>query len=125
MNKDEQILQEHFGKKNPFKVPEGYFDSFPEKLMEQLPEKQVRKAKVVRMNRFDIRLWRAISVAAVTICAVVIGATYYLGNVNGTNSSSVAVDQPMISQSSSDDFDEMADYMMADNADFYAYVADY
>lgn len=125
MNKDEQILQERFGKKNPFKVPEGYFDSFAERLRGQLPEKSVRQAKVIQMNRFDIKAWRAISVAAASICAVVIGATFYFGSGNSSDSSSVSVSPSVISQSSYDDFDEMADYMMTDNTDFYAYVADF
>ena len=40
MKEDKDLLKK-YGKKNPFTVPEGYFQDFSEKLMEQLPEKEV------------------------------------------------------------------------------------
>lgn len=40
MKEDKDLLKK-YGKKNPFTVPEGYFQDFSEKLMEQLPEKKL------------------------------------------------------------------------------------
>ena len=42
MTREENILKERFGKQNPFKVPDGYFDHLTEKIMENLPEQEVR-----------------------------------------------------------------------------------
>ncbi|MBO5000278.1 MAG: hypothetical protein J6C58_05545 [Bacteroidaceae bacterium] len=39
MEEEKRILRK-IGTKNPFTVPEGYFDSFPQELMEKLPEKE-------------------------------------------------------------------------------------
>lgn len=39
--KEEDKLLEKFGKKNPFNVPEGYFENFTNELMDKLPEKEI------------------------------------------------------------------------------------
>lgn len=124
MKKDEKILSKWFGKKEPFKVPKGYFDSFASNLMKHLPERSVRQVKVAKMNRIEIRTWRPISIAAATVCAIAIGATAYFGSRTVTESS-IASNQSKVLQSQYDVFDEMADYTMTDNEDFYAYVADF
>lgn len=38
MKKDELIKK--YGTRNPFTVPEGYFENFPQELMSKLPEKE-------------------------------------------------------------------------------------
>ena len=48
MKEDKDLLKK-YGKKNPFTVPEGYFQDFSEKLMEQLPEKEVMPEPEIRM----------------------------------------------------------------------------
>lgn len=40
-----------FDKKNPFKTPEGYFDSFEEKMMQSIQKEVPSKPKVVQMMR--------------------------------------------------------------------------
>lgn len=40
MKEDKDLLSK-YGRKNPFTVPEGYFQDFNERLMEQLPEKKL------------------------------------------------------------------------------------
>jgi len=37
---EEKVLMERFGRENPFRVPEGYFDTLPEKVMNRLPRKR-------------------------------------------------------------------------------------
>ena len=38
--KEENELRKKYGNQNPFTVPEGYFENFAQKVMEQLPEKE-------------------------------------------------------------------------------------
>ncbi|MBR5192931.1 MAG: hypothetical protein IKW37_00715 [Bacteroidaceae bacterium] len=38
--KEEQDILKKVGTKNPFQVPEGYFESFTQELMSKLPEKE-------------------------------------------------------------------------------------
>ena len=49
MKEDKDLLSK-YGRKNPFTVPEGYFQDFNERLMEQLPEKEV-------MPEPEIKIW--------------------------------------------------------------------
>ena len=55
MTNEEKIIQEKLGNQNPFRVPEGYFDSFADQLMSQIPETKreveqpVHKATKVRL----------------------------------------------------------------------------
>ena len=37
------------GKVNPFKVPAGYFESFSDKVIAQLPEKEVKEPQVISL----------------------------------------------------------------------------
>jgi hypothetical protein len=66
-------IDELMGRK-PFRVPEGYFENFTEKMMSQLPEKQVRpRGEKVRLFE-RARYWLA--VAAVFIGFVTIFSVY-------------------------------------------------
>ena len=39
---EEKYIEEQVGRRNPFTVPEGYFDTFADQLMASLPERQPR-----------------------------------------------------------------------------------
>ena len=125
MNKEEQILIKRFGKKEPFKVPDGYFDDFTSKLMERLPEWSEHQLAVAPLRSRQTKLWRILSVAAALVCAMVMGATLYLGIYKTHDTTSVALNSHDETKAIYGDFDQMADYTMADNEDFYAYVAGY
>jgi len=58
---EEKYIEEKLGKRNPFLVPDGYFDSFADRLMQQLPERPVhdeaspevcKPARMVQMRRW-------------------------------------------------------------------------
>ena len=40
MDAEEKLFEQRFGKKQPFTVPDGYFDQLAERVMERLPEQQ-------------------------------------------------------------------------------------
>ena len=68
MMKDEQKLMQQYGKKQPFATPEGYFESFHEQLMSQLPETApaVEPAdKVTLMTRIKPWLYMAAMFAGI------------------------------------------------------------
>jgi hypothetical protein len=48
MNEEVNSLDE-MGKKNPFKVPDGYFEGLTSQIMAQLPEKVQKETKVVNL----------------------------------------------------------------------------
>ncbi len=49
--KEEDNLYKKVGKENPFKVPEGYFEDFSRKLMEQLPDKEFSEPHITVWER--------------------------------------------------------------------------
>jgi hypothetical protein len=125
MEREEEYIHSKFGKQQPFRVPEGYFDQFANQLMQQLPEREEPSAKVVRM-RPRFRWQRLASVAAAACLGVVL---YNVANRSLSSSSEqqlaaqVATLQAGQSAVSQSEFDQMADYAMIDVGDMYAYVS--
>ena len=79
MINEENYIRSKMGNKNPFTVPEGYFDDFATRMMEMLPEQE---AKVIEMKPSVWLRWRPY-VAAASICAVICGsALFYFGQQN-------------------------------------------
>ncbi|HEX2394399.1 MAG TPA: hypothetical protein VHI78_03590 [Bacteroidales bacterium] len=58
----------------PFKVPDGYFETFPDKLVTKLPEKQVKQ------NQFDIIALNRYAAAAILVIVAVISVYLILRN---------------------------------------------
>lgn len=55
---EEKYLEERLTKHNPFQVPEGYFDSFAEQVMNQLPERQQEARRVLlRLGCMQLLVW--------------------------------------------------------------------
>ena len=111
---EEKYIEEQVGRRNPFTVPEGYFDTFADQLMASLPERHPRAKQV----------WlRPLRYAAAVVCVCAMGAMGWFAL-----SSSPDVRQPMqaeAAQVSSDAaFDEAADYAMIDNYDIYACLSE-
>ncbi len=68
--KEEDTLLRKYAARNPFTVPEGYFDSFSKELMSRLPEKELAHVKGISAWQ-RMRPW--VYVAAM-LCGVVFGA---------------------------------------------------
>ena len=105
MLKEEKILKDKFGTANHFTVPEGYFDSFAEKLMESLPAPEPQAASVVAVVGF--------------------GSLFFTHQQASQQPEMAHVN--LVERVSSNDenrsFDVMADYAMIDNQDIYASLA--
>lgn len=114
--KEEKYLKEVYGSASPFKVPEGYFDDFAARMMQQLPERQ---AKVVEMKSSPWLKWRPYAAAA-CFCAVIAGAGVFLMDRGEEKPLPLAA-----SAVTESNVDEAADYVMFDKNDIYTYLADY
>lgn len=120
---EEKYLIEHVGRKQPFRVPEDYFDTLTSRVMGRIDaetpavlEKQPKKAKTVWM--------RPVLLAAASVCALVVSvAAYHILSEDNASAPVVAAVAP--SQADDDAFDEAADYAMMDNMDIYACLADF
>ena len=120
MDKYEDYLLKHYVRENSFKVPEGYFEDFAEKIMSQLPE---QKAQVVELHTsWTSRLRKMVAAAIIAVVAGG-GAYYVFSGSNDVDKSSMS--HSNITPTESQTIDQMADYTMMDNADMYAALTEY
>ena len=122
MTREENILKERFGKENPFKVPDGYFDHLTEKIMENLPEQEIRVIDI----RSRQTLWQKLPLrkiaAAVAVVALLGGGSFWALQHEGNSKVVAHAKQHEQKAVASEDaaFNEMADYAMIDNETIYA-----
>lgn len=132
MNYEEKEMQERFGKGNPFRVPEGYFDQLADRVMAQLPERDQQAEQVTLSNHrpksrlVALRPW--LYAAACTIAVVVMGITFYsheTADEQSLASTSITNTNTNTSANTESQYiDDAADYAMLDNAEIYAYLAE-
>ncbi len=126
MDKVEKHIEATFGRKAPFKVPDGYFDDFATRMMDQLPGQGATPRAVV----CDLKpsLWKryrkAISVAAASVVVAVTGLGAYMHHETTTSNRAQLAGTTSQATSSYSSADAFADYAMLDSDDMYAYMAD-
>ncbi len=113
---DEKYIEERVGRRNPYQVPDGYFDAFASQLMQQLPE---RPAKA-----FQVRMRRPLYIAAACIAALFISAVAWLFMSQPDAEPQAPVQMAAQQESVEEPIDEAADYMMLDNHEIYALLSD-
>ena len=122
MTREENILKERFGKENPFKIPDGYFDHLTERIMENLPEQEIRVIDI----RSRQTLWQKLPLrkiaAAVAVVALLSGGSFWAWQHEGNSKVVAHVKQHEQKAVASEEaaFNEMADYAMIDNETIYA-----
>ena len=119
MMNEEEYLNSKLGKKNPFTVPEGYFEQLTAQVMEKLPEKKPTKVAVMKR----LRPWLY---AAACVCGVVfVSAVIFSNRTEGVQQpQQVAVtEQDNTNGYYSDSYiEEEANYAMIDNQDIYSFL---
>lgn len=115
--KDEQ-LKTCYGKNNPFKTPEGYFESLTDRIMAQIPENEVAMIPVRKKN-----IWMYI---AACICGLIVFGsllTIYL-LPNQTGSVEMANVENTVSDSTTY-VEDMINYaLISDAMVYYEYMSD-
>lgn len=124
MEKEEKYIREKMGDKSPFRVPEGYFDQLASRVMSQLPEQETSRPSGQQPRRqarlVALRPW--LYAAACVIAVVVLTLTFHFHQRVAE-----PLDQPMAAVSAPVDdeyIDDVADYVMLDNTEIYAYLAE-
>lgn len=130
---EEQMLKElGLSNANPFKTPEGYFDTLSERIMARIDEEETKaaeeKAKTVQVAEvvslkqkktsvinYAIR-W---AVAAAACLALVFVGTDYFGEEN----KSIAQNQTVAEEYDDEYAEDMISYSMMDESDVYCYLA--
>lgn len=119
--KEEGFIKEKVGTKNPFRVPDGYFDDFASQMIWKLPQ---REAHIIPMRSSRKWMLRPIFYAAACICvAVLCLAAYFTKMPSQTDSygNDLAATHSYKPAYTYDD--EVLDYAMIDNSDIYAYLS--
>lgn len=132
---DELYLKQKVGNRNPFRVPEGYFEQLTEQVMNSLPEVEVAKQESIapvsqpRARKVQMRPW--LYAAACSVLALAMGVSYYFMQSQSTSADAVnmAAVTPVPSATTSDVqdnsyYDDAADYAMLDNAEIYACLSE-
>lgn len=104
----------------PFSVPEGYFDKLTERVMGQLPEDEQRPIKKANKIR---RLFPY--AAAASVVAAAIGIGIYLKFSDSQQPDQNHAQQVQVAHNYEEPaIEEVADYIMYDDTDLYAYIAE-
>lgn len=102
------MLDNSSNKKNPFKVPENYFQDFNTKIMEQIAKEENTKAKKI------VPLWKKVLplAAAIAACVAVI---FNVTSISDTNSQQIEQNNSYSNVTIYEDeiFDIMEDQLIA------------
>lgn len=122
--KQEDYIRNTAGKGNPFKVPEGYFEQFAQRLEDRLPEEPAFAPEVFAAPRR--RRLLPLFLAAASVCIALFGATvWFTGMLHRSSQSEARTAAVAHTHTTTSDsyIDAVADYTMMDNSDIYAYLA--
>lgn len=113
---EEEYIKNRMGKRNPFTVPEGYFEQLNDRIMSRLPEKEEPKTALLK------RL-RPLLYAAACICVAIFSIAIYFNHAEVNNEQTAELQYEAIY---SDGYiDDATDYAMLDNEDiYYSLLAD-
>lgn len=114
MDKQEQYLKARFGRKDAFRVPDGYFDSLASHIADRLPEQTQQMTVVPRHNP---RRW--IAAAAAVACLIALSTVAWLGHAEQDSQTATAQETSIGAE------EQLIDYAVLDNNDIYAYMAEY
>lgn len=124
----EQHLIDRFSRQRHFTVPEGYFDTLSQRIIDSVAHEQNKvlhvqpKAQQLRINI----LYRYRSAVTAAACAIVIAGAFIF--LSGPDSHRVDSTQPVQGLSSlahqDDAIERAADVMMIDEDDIYMYLTD-
>lgn len=129
----EHHLHSTYGNKRPFTVPDNYFSDLSSQIMANIPVEEPVKTpdntiETKKSHFVLIRRVRPLAIAAAMIGIVMIAfwsfADYTSNQKSAADAPEKRVGESLSKATSSDSFDEAADYMMMDEDDMYAYVAD-
>lgn len=125
MNEEQDIIRK-CGKRNPFQVPEGYFEDFTQRLMDQLPEQEN-----VQPDEVYITLWqraKPLLYMAAMFVGMILCVRFFLGGYFPENVPSQNIAESVLPYDYEDITDEeisaLVEYTMMDNYTLYQYLTE-
>lgn len=116
--KEEDELLKRCGTKNPFTVPDNYFENFSKELMDKLPEKEQPATSM------EITMWQRVK-PWVYMAAMFCGLMFTVRVVVGPPKQ----DTPLFSAAETEEFSDeyveaILDHSMMDDYSFYQYLTE-
>lgn len=126
--KEEEYIRKKAGFRNPFRVPQGYFDSFASQIIDKLPERGTTECvseDVTPSHHRHFWLLRPIVYAAACICIAVFSlAAYFLANQSSGDAEDGTFVASQYQNTPAGTYeDDIIDCAMMDNTDIYAYLS--
>lgn len=121
---EEKYIEERVGKRNPFLVPDGYFDHLADQVMASLPEQPVQQVASEKPKAKRIGIRSLYYYAAAAVCALVVSIAVWQSFPQTSEQAAVPAQMASADQPGDAAFDEAADYVMLDNSDIYACLTD-
>lgn len=118
MEKENNILRKA-GTRNPFKVPEGYFEGFTQELMDRLPEKEM----IPEMQ--EPTLWQRVKpwiYMTAMFCGIMLSVKIFVGNPS--KDEFPAISQTEVENLPDEDLEIIIDRIMMDDYTLYQYLTD-
>ena len=114
--KEEQI-KAHYGNRNPFKAPNGYYESLSDRIMAQIPDNEV-----VMTKHHKNRVWMYVAAA---FCILLVSGSLLGTYFSTDNSRSMDVAQTEDAIESTTYIEDMVDYaLISDAMLYYEYMSD-
>lgn len=110
--KQTDILERTSSRENPFRVPQDYFESLPERVMERIRQEEELKRQAAMARRSSMR-W----IAAAVVTAVVWAASFALYE-------SYVSSEPLAQDADSEYLEEALDFAMVNNHDIENYLTE-
>ena len=116
MINEEDYIRNKMGNKNPFTVPEGYFEQLTGDIMNKIPaQKEIEQQKPALIKRL-----RPLLYAAACVCIAVFGVVIYQ-NLDKQTNDTLQKNFSHNTREYNDTFiDDATDYAMFDNNEIYA-----
>ncbi len=125
----EDNIRKLFGTKNPFCTPDGYLENLTDTIMSGIPDiTTLGNASVLQMNGQDVHQStfprRTILYAVAASIAVLIVSILSFQLTTGEENNAPTVSKTYETLPVADGAEQMADYAMLANEDFYLYLTD-
>ena len=120
MDEEKKLIQQ-MGKKEPFRVPDGYFESFTQNLMENLPEKEVSPSATPVPSTWErVKPWLYL---AAMFMGIIAGAKLFVGNPEKNIKHDIQFTQADVEQISEEGWELIIEDAMLDDNTFVQYFA--
>lgn len=118
--KEEDLIRKKCGSKDPFRVPEGYFENFTSELMDRLPERPAMQ--VARPKRRIFRF--AKYAAAAVLCGIAVAGTFRLTQRAAPDHTAAYTAGITTGENPDSDMDDYLDYAMVSNQEIAQYLTE-